>query len=76
MSSLEKLIKKIFSDSSISYNDAEKILFHLGFSLKIRGSHHVFSKNKYVKNISIKKRKELYSYQVNDLRQVLRDHGY
>ncbi len=38
-------------------------------------SHHVFRKPNY-KSISIKKRKELLSYQIKELKQVLLDHGY
>ncbi|CDK30814.1 type II toxin-antitoxin system HicA family toxin [Candidatus Babela massiliensis] len=76
MSILEKLISKVFSDSPISYNEAEKLLITLGFSLRIKGSHHIFIKPHYLRAVSIKKRKELLAYQIKDLRQVLLDHGY
>lgn len=75
MSKFEKLIKKIFSASEISYQDAEKILFRLGYDLEVSGSHHVFRKPGYG-HISIKKRSGLYSYQVNELREILVKHGY
>jgi len=48
----------------------------LGFEVIVCGSHHVFRKKGYGKNISIKKRTELLPYQVRDIKEVLRDHGY
>ncbi len=76
MSKIEKLIKKIFMGSSVSYKDAERLLFHLGFDLDISGSHHIFRKRKYNNIISIKKRSELQQYQIRDLKKILVDHDY
>jgi predicted RNA binding protein YcfA (HicA-like mRNA interferase family) len=76
MNKIAKLKKKIYGASQISYDEAEKILMDLGFTLKIKGSHHIFTKQDYVRNISIKKRKQLLPYQIHDIRQVLKDHGY
>ena len=72
----DKLINKILENRTITYNEAERLLFKLGFELEICGSHHVFRKKGYFKNISIKKRKQLLPYQLRDLKEVLRDHGY
>ncbi|MGK5595687.1 MAG: hypothetical protein ACSNEK_10080 [Parachlamydiaceae bacterium] len=76
MSKLEKLIKKIVNGESVTYSEAEKILFRLGFSLEIKGSHHIFRKKAYSRNISLKKRSELLLYQLEMLQEVLKDHGY
>jgi predicted RNA binding protein YcfA (HicA-like mRNA interferase family) len=76
MSKIEKLIEKILNDRNISYEEAERVLLYLGFKLRIKASHHVFFKDSYLKNISIKRRSELLSYQVRDLKEVLREHGY
>ncbi len=76
MSKFQKLVEKVLEGRNVSYEDAEKILEHLGFKKRVRGSHHVFSKDNYIKNVSIKKRSQLLSYQVNDLKEVLREHGY
>ncbi len=76
MSKLEKLIQKILNGQSVSYEEAEKLLIRLGFDLNIRGSHHIFRKNEYQKNVSIKRRSELLPYQIEDLKEVLKDHGY
>ena len=58
----------------ISFSDAEKILFDLGYELKVSGSHHVFRKSGY-KHVTLKRRHQLLSYQINDLQEALRDHG-
>ena len=76
MSKFEKLVQSILNAEPISYNEAESLLKKLGFSLRIRGSHHVFAKKAYEKNVSLKKRNQLLPYQVRLLQEVLKDHGY
>ena len=44
MSKLQKLIEKILEGRTVSYEEAEKLLFELGFEVEVRGSHHVFRK--------------------------------
>lgn len=75
MSTVEKLIQKIFRSSQISYNEAEKVLLLLGYALKVKGSHHGFRKENH-KNIILKKRSQLLSYQIKELQGVLIEHGY
>jgi predicted RNA binding protein YcfA (HicA-like mRNA interferase family) len=70
----KKLIQKIFAHQQISYKDAEKILFDLGYELKVSGSHHVFRKTGY-KHVTLKRRPQLLSYQITILQEVLNDHG-
>jgi predicted RNA binding protein YcfA (HicA-like mRNA interferase family) len=76
MSKLQKLVQKVLDGRGISYDEAEGLLLKMGFQLEIRGSHHIFRKKGYLRNISIKRRAQLLPYQVADLREVLRDHGY
>ncbi|MBA3954153.1 type II toxin-antitoxin system HicA family toxin [Candidatus Dependentiae bacterium] len=76
MSKIEKLISKIFNGSSISYDDAERILLYLNFDLDVTGSHHIFRKRNYSKTVSLKRRPQLLAYQIKDLKQVLLDHNY
>lgn len=76
MSKNEKLIKKVQNGKNISYQEAENLLLGFGFQLKINGSHHNFRKHGYHRTIVIKKRKLLYDYQIDDLKGVLKDHGY
>jgi predicted RNA binding protein YcfA (HicA-like mRNA interferase family) len=76
MSKIDKLIQKILNGKNVSYQEAENLLLNLGFQLKIRGSHYNFRKPGYAKTIVIKRRKLLYDYQIDDLKEVLKDHGY
>ena len=76
MTKIEKLIDKALGGKSVSYKEAETLLKRLGFDVEICGSHHVFRKKNYVKNISIKRRPELLTYQLRDLQEVLKDHCY
>lgn len=76
MSKLQKLIERILEGRNLSYKEAETLLLKLGFQLEIHGSHHVFRKKGFAKNISIKRRSQLLPYQIADLKEVLRDHGY
>ena len=73
---IEKLIEKILAGGNVSYDDAERILLRLGFKLEIKGSHHIFRKEGYERNISLKRRSQLLPYQIELLKEVLKDHGY
>ncbi len=55
MSKLQKLVQKILDGRDISYDEAEGLLLKMGFQLEIRGSHHIFRKKGYLRNISIKR---------------------
>jgi len=76
MSKWQKLVEKILEGRIVSYEEAEKLLFGLDFEVEIRGSHHVFRKKGYTKNVSIKRRSQLLAYQIRELKEVLIDHGY
>lgn len=76
MSKLLKLVQKVLDGRDVSYEEAENIPLKLGFKMEARGSHHVFRKFDYPRNISIKRRSQLLPYQIRDLKEVLRDHGY
>lgn len=73
MSKFDKLKQKIRNGQSISYEEAEAFLQKLGFSVRSSGSHHVFFKDGYEKNISIKKRPQLLPYQMRLLEEVLQN---
>lgn len=76
MSKLQKLVEKILDDRDVSYEEAEVLLCKLGFQMDVRGSHHIFRKSGYHRNVSIKRRSQLLPYQLRELKEVLRDHGY
>lgn len=76
MSKFQKLIQKILDGRNVSYEEAENLLMKLGFDVDVRGSHHVFRKKGYPRNISLKRRSELLSYQLNELKEIIREHDY
>lgn len=76
VSKIEKLINKILEGRAVSYDEAETLLRNLGFCVEVSGSHHVFRKKGYPRNVCIKRRPQLLPYQLRDLKEVLRDHGY
>ena len=77
MSSREKLIQKILAGAkNISFDEAESLLLWLGFKVKVSGSHHVYRKADVDCTVSIKRRPQLLTYQIDDLREVLIKHGY
>lgn len=72
MSKFDKMKVRIKNKRSISYKEAESFLIKLGFTLRsIKGSHHIFSKDGYSKNISLKKVTELLDYQLDLLKEAL-----
>ena len=74
MTKLKKLIEKILEGRSVSYEEAEALLLRLGFSFTVCGSHHVFRKKGFGRNLSLKRRSELLSYQLRDIQEVLREY--
>ena len=71
MSKFEKIKAKIINGQSVSYSEAENVLTRIGFTVRSKGSHHVFAKDGYPKNISIKKCSELLLYQLNLIKEAL-----
>ncbi len=76
MSNFDKLVTKILFGFSLSYAQAERVLFRLGFVVRIRGSHHSFRKKGYPKTVTLTREKRLLKYQVDLVKEVLIDHGY
>lgn len=60
----------------LSYDEAENLLLRLGFSVEVAGSHHVFRRKNYPRNVTLKRRSQLLPYQMRELQEVLKDHGY
>ena len=58
MGKYEKLLKKIVfgvSDRNIEFDELYHLLIKLGFEVRIKGSHHNFSKNGVIEKINIQK---------------------
>ncbi|MDB9312486.1 type II toxin-antitoxin system HicA family toxin [Spirulina sp. CS-785/01] len=76
MTQLDKLFAKIIngtSDANIEFNLLCKVLRKLGFDERIRGSHHIFTKDNIeeILNLQPKKDSKAKPYQVKQVRAVI-----
>ena len=74
MSKVEKLMLKILNgahDQSISFSELCNLLTKLGFDLRIKGSHHIFTMGGVEEILNIQaKGSKAKPYQVKQIRQV------
>jgi len=75
MSKRDKLLAKVLdgkSDASIRFADLCALLTHLGFAVRIRGSHHYFHKAGF-DDINLQSAgKDAKPYQVKQVREILK----
>ena len=75
MSQMQKALASILSgvqDKNISFSDLYNILIALGFSVRIKGDHHIFTKADVVEIINIQPDgNKAKPYQVNQVRNVV-----
>lgn len=75
MGKYEKLLKKIVfgvSDRNIEFDELYHLLIKPGFEVRIKGSHHNFSKNGVIEKINIQKDgKMAKAYQVRQVRNIV-----
>ncbi len=75
MSKFEKLILKILSgnsDQNFDFTDLLKILESTGFEVRIKGSHHIFTKENIEEIINLQpKGNKAKPYQVKQVRELL-----
>lgn len=71
----EKLLLKILSgasDANIQFEDLCSLLKHLGFDMRIKGSHHIFRKEAIIEKINLQREgNTAKSYQVKQVRSVI-----
>jgi len=71
----EKLIDRILrgaSDASIGFNELCRLLEHFGFVMRVRGSHHIFSKPGVAERINIQRDgAQAKPYQVRQVRAIV-----
>ena len=71
----EKLLKKILtgrSDKNISFSDICKLLRRLGFSERVKGSHHIFYKEDVDEIINLQEiNGKAKAYQVKQVRELI-----
>ena len=74
----EKLITKILSgrqDASIQFSEAVALMRALGFSLRIKGSHHIFSREGVDEIINIQPDgSKAKAYQIRQIRNLIVDY--
>ena len=76
MTQKDKLLSQILggrSDANVNFNELLSLLRSLGFSERIRGSHHVFTREdvQEIMNLQQPKGAKAKAYQVKQVRQVL-----
>lgn len=75
MSQQEKLLAKILvgsSDTNISFAQLCQLLINLGFEERIRGSHHIFTRDGVEEILNLQpKRGKAKAYQVKQVREVI-----
>jgi len=75
MAKFEKLIRKILSgqsDANIKFNDVVRLLNHLGFEMRTKGSHNIFRKEGVNELINIQKDgSKAKPYQIRQIRSIL-----
>jgi predicted RNA binding protein YcfA (HicA-like mRNA interferase family) len=63
------------SDANIRFNDLRALLTRLGFAERIKGSHHIFSRDDVAEILNLQPRGSLAKpYQVKQVRKVLVQH--
>lgn len=75
MSQFEKLLLRVLrgaSDANIDFDDLYLLLTQLGFEVRIKGSHHVFSKADVSELVNLQRDgAKAKPYQVRQVRQVI-----
>jgi len=75
LSKLEKMLNKILNgshDQNILFSELCNLLTKLGFDLRIKGSHHIFTKEGIEEILNIQpKNSKAKAYQVKQIRRVL-----
>lgn len=71
----EKLLVKILSgtsDANIQFEDLCSLLKHLGFDMRVKGSHHMFRKVTIIEKINLQRDGNMAKpYQVKQVRNVI-----
>ena len=74
-----KLLRRVMRDlpdTSVGFDDLRRVLLHLGFQERVRGSHHIFTREDIVEILNLQPRWNLSKpYQVRQVRGILRRYG-
>jgi len=76
MTKYQKFLKRLMSgqaDTSLAFDEMCSLLQHLGFVLRMRGDHHIFSRKDITEIINLQPAGSLVKpYQVKQIRNLLR----
>lgn len=71
----KKLLRRVLegrSDANITFNDLCALLQHLGFDMRIKGSHHIFRKQGVEEKVNLQRdNNKAKPYQVKQVRNVI-----
>lgn len=75
MAKLDKILERILrgtSDANIDFEDLRQLLNNLGFDERVRGSHHIYTRNDMVEIINLQpKGSKAKPYQVKQVRNLI-----
>lgn len=76
MSKIHKLLEKILrgnSDKNIKFQEIVKLLLYFNFTERIKGSHHIYTREdvEEILNIQSTKEKKAKAYQVKQFREIV-----
>ncbi len=75
MSKIQKILERVLSgtsDANINFDDLRALLKHLGFDERIRGSHHIFTRDNVREILNLQPRgSQAKPYQVKQVRRIL-----
>ena len=78
MSQKAKLLLKLLSgrsDSNLAFDDIVRLLSQLGFTLRVKGSHHIFTRDGVDEIINLQPKGSLAKpYQVKQVRELILKH--
>lgn len=79
MSKVAKTLARVIrgnADANIRFDDLRHALLHLGFAERIRGDHHIFTREGVVEILNLQPRNGMAKpYQVKQVRAILTVHG-
>ncbi|MCK4240601.1 MAG: type II toxin-antitoxin system HicA family toxin [Candidatus Atribacteria bacterium] len=69
---LEKILSGL-NDKNIKFNDLKKLILDLGFSERIKGSHHIYFKTGIIEIINLQSLKDgkAKAYQIKQVRNII-----
>ena len=74
-----KTLKKLLrgnADANIRFGDLCSLLEHLGFTMRIRGGHHIFTHDDAIEIVNLQpKHDKAKPYQVRQIRNIVLEHG-